>query len=81
MTDFEKLLRAGIVWRDARNAVFVQLGGYKKMDAYSEACDALEKTLRAISPPGSKVVRSDSLEEALEKSVAAVAHRGRRRHE
>jgi hypothetical protein len=71
MTDFEKLLRAGIVWRNARNAVFGQMGGYKKMDQYSEACDALEKTVSELAPVADKIVRPVPLEEALEASVKA----------
>jgi hypothetical protein len=75
MTDFAKaydrLLRAGLVWRDARRAVFGQLSHYKKMDQYSEACDALEKVMNELAPVGDKTARPTPLVEALEKSVRA----------
>jgi hypothetical protein len=72
MTDFEKLLRAGLAWRDARRAVFGQLSHYKRMDEYAAACDALEKVMNEISPLGDRTVRPVPLEEALEKSVVAM---------
>jgi hypothetical protein len=70
MTDFDKLLRAGLVWRDARRAVFGQLGHYKKMDQYTEACDALEKVMNELSPVESKITKPVLLEEALERSIS-----------
>jgi hypothetical protein len=70
MTDFEKLLRAGLQWRDARRAVFGQLSHWKRMDEYAAACDALEEAVNAISPVGDKTTKPVSLEEELEKSVA-----------
>jgi hypothetical protein len=69
MTDFEKLLRAGIVWRDARRAVFGQLSHYKRMDEYAAACDALEKIMNELAPVGDKTVKPLPLVDALEKSV------------
>jgi hypothetical protein len=78
MSDFEKLLRIGLVWRDARRAVFGQLSHYKRMDEYAAACDALEKILNEISPPASRVVVPVTLEEALEKSVAVAKKAGAR---